>query len=155
MKRILSALVIFLLNFSIFPQEAQKTGSFEKNNSVASNFNVGDIGPGGGIIFYIKNQNVWECSKVIGKKNWDDAKNLCKNYRAGGFDDWYLPSKDELNYIYRNLKKIEKISREGCFWSSLELNESYSWVQSFCAGSKSVSCKDNVYFVRAVRKFSY
>ena len=31
---------------------------------------------------------------------------FAKNYNAGGFDDWYIPSVDELDIIYKNRKKI-------------------------------------------------
>ena len=38
--------------------------------------------------------------------NDDDhpAAQFCRAVRAGGHDDWYLPSRDELELVYRNLK---------------------------------------------------
>lgn len=32
------------------------------------------------------------------------AAQFCRSLTIGGFDDWYLPSRDELEVIYRNLK---------------------------------------------------
>lgn len=32
---------------------------------------------------------------------------LIRKLRIGGFDDWYLPSRDELEILYRNLKPTE------------------------------------------------
>lgn len=32
------------------------------------------------------------------------AAQHCRNYLGGGFNDWYLPSRDELEVLYRNLK---------------------------------------------------
>lgn len=32
------------------------------------------------------------------------AAQYCRNYAGGGFTDWYLPARDELELLYRNLK---------------------------------------------------
>ncbi|HET6460017.1 MAG TPA: DUF1566 domain-containing protein [Syntrophales bacterium] len=32
--------------------------------------------------------------------NWQSAKSYCKNYRAGGFTDWRMPTHDELAELY-------------------------------------------------------
>ena len=32
-------------------------------------------------------------------KNWEDAKTYCSDLPLGGYDDWYLPSIDELKTI--------------------------------------------------------
>jgi len=31
---------------------------------------------------------------------WSKAKKYCKNYRAGGYDDWRMPTQDELATLY-------------------------------------------------------
>ena len=70
--------------------------------------NIGYAGPGGGTIFYVEGNKVWEVSERLGSATWDDAKTRCYQYRGGGYDDWYLPSKEELNLIYENLVKTER-----------------------------------------------
>lgn len=35
------------------------------------------------------------------------AAKLCKDYRGGGKSDWFLPSIDELNLVYENLRKYK------------------------------------------------
>ena len=120
-------------------------------------FKIGDTGPGGGIVFYVKGIKAWECSEVLGSSNWEGAKSLCSEYRGGGYSDWYLPSKDELNLVYINLGRTGKISDDNFFWSSSEYNN-YSdlvWVQIFSDGSQDYGGKNNTCSVRAIRAFNY
>jgi hypothetical protein len=37
-----------------------------------------------------------EVSKYI---NWNKTVSMCKEYNGGGYSDWHLPSKDELNKL--------------------------------------------------------
>ncbi len=39
---------------------------------------------------------------LVGLMNWDDAKEACENLGDG----WRLPTKDELNILYKNKDKI-------------------------------------------------
>ena len=32
--------------------------------------------------------------------NWSDAKRYCENYRGGGYDNWRMPTEDELTGLY-------------------------------------------------------
>lgn len=45
---------------------------------------------------------------------WSIAKDVCKSITYGGYEDWYIPSKDELNFMY-NINLIPSI---GSYWSS-------------------------------------
>lgn len=134
--------------------------NFVKTVTENLSLKIGDIGPGGGLVFYIEGNRAYECSEVLGEGNWSEAKTLCSEYRGGGYDDWYLPNKDELNYIYQNLRKPGKISGDSWFWSSLEYYSNYLdnnvWVQRFSDGYQDYNFKhkDDTYSVRAVRAFS-
>lgn len=77
---------------------------FAKNVIEGLSLKIGDIGPGGGLIFYIEGNKALECSELLGEANWEGAKRMCAEYCGGGYDDWYLPTKEELNWIYENLK---------------------------------------------------
>jgi TolB-like protein len=88
------------------------------------------------------------------------AAHLCVEFDLNGYKDWFLPSKDELNLLYTNLK----VNRLGGFsnsryWSSSEYETSQAWYQEFRDGRQSYSgaaggmSKGNNYSVRAVRQF--
>jgi hypothetical protein len=36
--------------------------------------------------------------------HWKDATDYCKNYRAGGYTDWRMPTEDELAGLFDNSK---------------------------------------------------
>lgn len=88
------------------------------------------------------------------------AASQCFDLVFNGFDDWFLPSKDELNLIYTNLK-VEGFSTfsEGYYWSSSEDGDSSSyvrvWTQDFLKGSQIsfLYSRDMNLFVRPIRAF--
>ena len=70
------------------------------------------------------------------------------------FDDWFLPSKDELNLMYQNLKKSNLGGfSEGYYWSSSEDNASDAWSQVFFNGTQYNLYRKPEVRVRAVRAF--
>jgi len=82
------------------------------------------------------------------------AAQLCTAYTLNGYSDWFLPSKDELNILYKNLKQNEAANLgNGWYWSSWQEN-SVVWAQRFSDGFQDwFGNKDNAYSVRAVRFF--
>ena len=78
---------------------------------------------------------------------------VCRSYAGGGFTDWYLPSRDELNKLYINKIAIGGFA-SASYWSSSEYLGNVAWYQYFgSTGSQSYSAKINSYCVRAVRAF--
>lgn len=119
---------------------------------------IGDIGPGGGIVFYIEGKKAYEVSEILGEANWETAKSMAKSFRGGGYDDWYLPTKDELNLVYRNLRKTGIISGDSLHWASAEDDSGNAWLQRFsdgyqCYGYRNYG-KNYPLSVRAVRAFT-
>lgn len=132
--------------------------SFANDAVEGLSLKIGDIGPGGGLVFYIEGTRAWECSEVLGSSNWEGAKSLCSKYRGGGYSDWYLPSEDELNLVYINLRRTGKISGNDLFWSSSEINDNRAWSQRFSDGNQYNdygNSKNSANSVRAVRAFNY
>jgi len=81
------------------------------------------------------------------------AARSCADYMGGGYGDWYLPSKYELNLMYLQ-KPLLGVFASGAYWSSTEVGANQAWVQIFDDGSQSpIYEKAGVWSVRAVRKF--
>ena len=81
------------------------------------------------------------------------AAYLCYRSTEGGYDDWYLPSKDELHKLYINRDAIGGFTTS-TYWSSSEYDATYVWFQWFYAGSWDHDFpKDYTLLVRAVRNF--
>ncbi|MBN2397601.1 MAG: DUF1566 domain-containing protein [Deltaproteobacteria bacterium] len=85
----------------------------------------------------------------------DTAARMCADYRGGGKDDWFLPTKDELELIFTHLFK-QRIGglRLGEYWSSTETtNGRHAWHHNF-TNEKQLYCnKYPNYRVRCVRVF--
>ncbi|MEI6387909.1 MAG: caspase family protein [Spirochaetota bacterium] len=68
------------------------------------------------------------------------AATLCKNLSLGGYSDWYLPSKDELNLMYTNLKQAGLGGFSGAWlWSSSQYNDRGAWVQDGSYGGQATA----------------
>ena len=81
------------------------------------------------------------------------AAKLCDDLILNGYDDWFLPSKDELNILYQNRVLIGGFAPD-VYWSSSELNYLNAWYQPFNNGYQNYNYyKDITYRVRAVRAF--
>ena len=120
-------------------------------------YNIGDRGPGGGFIFYAEGGVFMEVSLTLGSYDWDQAIEVVKNHKGGGFTDWRLPSQSELNMIYQNLRKKNLAGLgDDWYWSSLQYNyRDYhgAWLQRFSDGNQSYDDRSNPYSVRAIRQF--
>jgi hypothetical protein len=88
----------------------------------------------------------------------DYAAGLAREYNGGGYSDWYLPSKDELNKLYLNRVVIGGFDAAPghYYWSSseFEANVNLGWIQGFGDGCQlRDEYIDDKNGVRAVRSF--
>lgn len=82
------------------------------------------------------------------------AAKACAVYRGGGNEDWFLPSKDELNQMHLNLNANGPA--ELCdyyYWSSSESSAGDAWMQRFYYGVQVPYIRYDVLRVRPVRAF--
>ena len=85
----------------------------------------------------------------------DIATKICNEMVLNGYDDWFLPSKDELNQMYLQKNVIGGFAAYSAYWSSSEYNYDFAWGLDITTGLqhyyyKSYSPMD---FTRAIRSF--
>ena len=84
----------------------------------------------------------------------DYAAGLARAYNSGGYNDWFLPSKGELNKLYLNKDAIGGFADGYCYyWSSSECDAYYAWLQVFPNGNQYCGSKNGIFRVRAIRAF--
>ena len=81
------------------------------------------------------------------------AAGLARAYGGGGYSDWYLPSKDELNQLYLNRVAIGGFA-SAFYWSSTEATQFFTWRQNLNTGVQDTLGKSGLMYVRAIRTFS-
>lgn len=148
---------LFILCASVGKGAAQESPSYK----------VGDTGPAGGIVFYDKGDNSdgWQYLEAAPPEfeftsNWNSAKEMCGLLNINGFTGWRLPTKDELSFMYLNLKQKNLGGfSDDSYWSSTERSGFLALTYYHMFGSGIVLAADRLgrnlvpYKVRAVREF--
>ena len=122
---------------------------------------------------------MWQ-KETIGRMKWEDAMEYAKNLKLGGYDDWRLPTVDELGDIVILCGGVlvswdekgwrEKVDKNNdnaqyqasyrekgflpnfCWTSSTYANRrQFAWVVYFGSGYDSGYYKSNTYHLRCVR----
>jgi hypothetical protein len=89
---------------------------------------------------------------VYGETITSYAAGLARAYRGGGYSDWYLPSKDELNKLWVN-RTVIGVTDFRNYWSSSECSQVNTWEQNFQYGLQQQGSKGGQNYVRAIRSF--
>ena len=92
--------------------------------------------------------------------NWNSANEMCKLLNINGFTGWRLPSRDELSFMYLNLKQ-KGLGGFGndTYWSSTEEHAVLTFTMYHNFGNGLVLGADRLgrglvsYKVRAIREF--
>lgn len=84
----------------------------------------------------------------------DIAAKICADLDLNGYDDWFLPSLQELHRLYENLGNQGLIPNE-VYWSSSESTANTAWAKESMGsyGLLPMEQKSALYRVRAVREF--
>ena len=94
----------------------------------------------------------------------------CFGLHAGGYSDWYLPSRGEYYWLWWNIVSnrvsgsnsgrgaathvaSKAFDANRSYWSSTEDSADNAWVQNFDIGNQNFFLKSNFPRVRAVRRF--
>jgi hypothetical protein len=81
------------------------------------------------------------------------AAQICADLDLGGYSDWYLPSKDELNKLYINRVAIGGFFSDS-YYSSSEYDHNTAWSHDFVNGNQFIDAsKLSTFRARAVRAF--
>lgn len=133
----------------------------------ADTYDIGDIGPAGGLIFYIDGSTYYEAALTSLGGQWSSAVGLiggtgtevgsgeintnlivnhtgadnnaakrCADFSYNDFDDWFLPSLDELSWVYQNIYHAGLFDFYNLtfYWSSSEQDENNAHTFSFSSG---------------------
>ena len=90
-----------------------------------------------------------------GSLNWY-AAGVARDYKGGGYTDWYLPSRDELNLLYTQKVMVGGFSN-AYYWTSTETSIGDAHFTIFFNGTNYPCCEGSQKYyynsVRAIRKF--
>ena len=85
------------------------------------------------------------------------AAAYCRGYDGGGFDDWYLPSHNELRLAWNNRASLSELNmgKDSIYvWASTEVmvSASTAWARKFSDGGEIYGTKTSNYRVRPCRR---
>jgi len=120
-----------------------------------------DTGPAGGIVFFDKGfiSDGWRYLEAAPvdkefRSNWNNANQQCTQLNINGFTGWRLPTREELDLMYKNLKQKGLGGFDNnWYWSSSQEDNANAWRQNFDNGRQSANLKRDPNRVRAVRSF--
>ncbi|MBX3034753.1 MAG: DUF1566 domain-containing protein [Bdellovibrionaceae bacterium] len=101
-------------------------------------------------------------STTDGKANWTAvsgftpanfaAAKYCEDLVYGGYSDWYLPAKDELNFLYGNRVALGGFAN-ALYYSSTESSGTNAHVQNMSTGAVSTPSRSTARLYRCVRSY--
>lgn len=92
----------------------------------------------------------WDPVSVTGDPSPTYAAKLCDDYALNGFNDWFLPSLDELELMYEELylDGVGDFNAGSNYWSSSEVNRETVYIQHFAENPQSTQASKGSITVR-------
>ncbi|MCX8124813.1 MAG: InlB B-repeat-containing protein [Spirochaetes bacterium] len=135
--RYLEAMRFDISDSGIVWEQQLQAGQYRTTGATATQIGTGRI-------------NTLTILQILGSGQY--AAKLCASMIYNNYNDWYLPSKDELNLLFQYKSSIGNFTSYN-YWSSSEYTQSRAWCQNFGTGAQSTQYKNNTYRVRAIRQF--
>lgn len=120
---------------------------------------------GNGTVVYYDENYCWQKEVLDFSMEWDDAELYCKELALGGYDDWRLPTLEELEVIvdYDAVGdvRINAVAFSNTlkkhYWTSTEYRGKLNthWYIHFELGHQGYARDYNLYEVRCVRELGY
>lgn len=117
------------------------------------------IGSAGAEIFHGKNNT----QVILGSShaNFAMAALAASNYHYEEYQDWYLPSQNELSLMFIQKDLIDEAANAqggrrflaAPYWSSTEITDKFAWFKDFSSGMELNGFKNQKLNVRAIRSF--
>ena len=83
--------------------------------------------------------------------NWNHAVNYCRRLSYAGYNDWRLPSADELIHVHRKIGEVFSYYRGDDFWSTSSTEDSRQYVVYPADAYKYKRAKRQSNYIRCVR----
>lgn len=147
------------MGYAIYYDYYYKADDFYYYDILGLNNNYNYAGTGMGEIntdqFYgDQNTAIIAAISAYDQGSYHAAARYCDKLVYGGYSDWYLPNRYELNLFYKNRSSIPGFDTTGSYyWSSTENSGYYSWAQRFQDGYQIAISKIGAHKVRCVRRF--
>lgn len=127
---------------------------------------VGDIGPGGGIVFVgggKPSDLMWEAADVNGYGTHAEALKDADEFVFGGVTDWELPTIEILDAMYEQADAFACADGTDCtiayaddaYWSFDQDDNAQVIAKSFVDGSTTVVDPTEIHYYRPVRNFAF
>jgi len=108
---------------------------------------------GDGIYAGEKNTLVNIAQQTADNLSGEFAAKVCAACQEGGYGDWYLPAKAELDILFQSRERLGGFDGD-MYWSSSEYNIGFVWGQNFKGyGGQYPLNKGSGYAIRCIRKF--
>lgn len=109
------------------------------------------------IVYDSKTGLMWASSDNGKDIDWYEAESYCRDFKAGGYDDWRLPDIEELTSLYTSGRKnkdgyyiIDLVTISDCCMWSADTNMGGSSIFSYKTGKEPVGFLADKYQLRAL-----